>query len=73
MLELGLDSQPQSQPLTMRMMLSRFSLDPFFYGSGGSEIRDISNIKELTHMEMPQLNEALFLNPASSQVKTAAS
>lgn len=54
-------------------MLTGFSLDTFFHGSGGSERGDISEIRELTNLDMPQLNEALSLNPASSQVMTAAS
>uniref|UniRef100_A0A3Q3VTK0 RanBP-type and C3HC4-type zinc finger-containing protein 1 n=1 Tax=Mola mola TaxID=94237 RepID=A0A3Q3VTK0_MOLML len=39
----------------------------FFHGSGGSERGDISEIREFTNLDMPQLNEALSLNPASSQ------
>ncbi|XP_060919978.1 ranBP-type and C3HC4-type zinc finger-containing protein 1 [Labrus mixtus] len=35
--------------------------------TGGSERGNVSEIRDLIHLEMPQLNEALSPNPASSQ------
>lgn len=39
-----------------------------FYGSGGSERGNISDIRDLINIEMPQLQEALAPKAAPAQV-----